>query len=91
MGDIIQFPKVVQIAQVFNSGLFGLVVDNVKRVTIYETSVMIWFSDKPEDSTWDMSLEYESVEEAQASYEDLLDTLRQLRFKVLKPDNEVDK
>ena len=85
MGDIIQFPRKVKVAQVFNSGLFGLTVENVKKVTIYNTSIMLWFSDKDEDedAIWDLVLEYATVDEAKESYNELLNTLRELRFTLI--------
>lgn len=83
MGDVIQFPRKVKVAQVFNSGLFGLTVENVKKVTIYNTSIMLWFSDKGEDATWDLTLEYATVDEAKESYNELLNTLRELRFTLI--------
>ena len=57
----------------FNSGLFGLTVENVKNVTIYNTSIMLWFSD---NAIWDLVLEYATVDEAKESYNELLNTLR---------------
>ena len=85
MGDIIQFPRKVKVAQVFNSGLFCLTVENVKKVTIYNTSIMLWFSDKDEDedAIWDLVLEYATVDEAKESYNELLNTLRELRFTLI--------
>lgn len=83
MGDVIQFPRKVKVAQVFNSGLFGLTVENVKKATIYNTSIMLWFSDKDEDATWDLTLEYATVDEAKESYNELLNTLRELRFTLI--------
>ena len=80
MGDIIQFPRKVKVAQVFNSGLFGLTVENVKNVTIYNTSIMLWFSD---NAIWDLVLEYATVDEAKESYNELLNTLRELRFTLI--------
>ena len=80
MGDIIQFPRKVKVAQVFNSGLFGLTVENVKKVTIYNTSIMLWFSD---NAIWDLVLEYATVDEAKESYNELLNTLRELRFTLI--------
>ena len=64
----------------FNSGLFGLTVENVKNVTIYNTSIMLWFSD---NAIWDLVLEYATVDEAKESYNELLNTLRELRFTLI--------
>lgn len=83
MGDIIQFPRKVKVAQVFSSGLFGLTVENVKKATIYNNSIMLWFSDKDEGAIWDLVLEYATVDEAKKSYNELLNTLRELRFTLI--------
>lgn len=83
MGDIIQFPRKVKVAQVVSSGLFGLTVENVKKAAIYNTSIMLWFSDKDEDAIWDLVLEYATVDEAKESYNELLNTLRELRFTLI--------
>ena len=80
MGDIIQFPRKVKVAQVVSSGLFGLSVENVKKATIYNTSIMLWFSD---NAIWDLVLEYATVDEAKESYNELLNTLRELRFTLI--------
>ena len=80
MGDIIQFPRKVKVAQVVSSGLFGLTVENVKKATIYNTSIMLWFSD---NAIWDLVLEYATVDEAKESYNELLNTLRELRFTLI--------
>lgn len=82
MGKLIEFPKVVKLATLWNEGIFGISCDNVCDVTVHETSIMIWFSEGKEDGRpWDLSLEYATPQDADTSYHELLDALRQIRFK----------
>ena len=79
---VVQFPKLVKISQLWCDGLFGLTVDNIKEIRLHDTSILVWFSEgRADDKPWDFTLEYKTMEEAENSYNDLLDALRQIRFK----------
>ena len=71
----------MQIASLWSEGLYGLTVDHMHKITVKDTSIYIWFHEDDEDRPWDLSLEYGSPEEAQNSYDDLIDSLRKIRFK----------
>lgn len=86
MGDLIQFPKKVEIAQLFNEGLFGLSVNSIAKVNVFETSIMIWFVNDDDDRVWDLQLEYPTVEDAQASFDEMNKAIKKMRFKVIKDE-----
>lgn len=79
--NIIQFPKLVEIKEVWSDGLFGVTVDKVKKVTVYETSIHIWFSEPEDEEPWDLTIEHVSHEDATNSYHELLNLMRRLRMK----------
>ena len=84
--NIIQFPKIVKIDTLWNEGLFGLTVDNITHINVYETSINIWFNKDREQNKevpWDLSIEFPTAKDAQESYDELIDALRQIRFKKL--------
>ena len=82
MGELIQFPKIVKISSLTNEGVFTLTVDNIKEVKLYECSILIWFWEGTENNRpWDLTLEYASAQEAENSYNDMLNVLREIRFK----------
>ena len=84
--NVIQFPKLKEIQVLYNEGLFGLTLDKIGKVTVHKTSIGIWFSKAAkEDEVWDMTLEYATEEDAQNSYDELLNMIRKLRFKVIEP------
>lgn len=84
MGELIEFPKVVKVASLWNEGLFGLTIDNIREIKVYESSILIWFNEGSENNRpWDLSLEYSSNEEAEDSYSDMLSAMREIRFKQL--------
>ncbi len=83
VSNIIKFPRKVQISTLFNAGLYGLTVDNIEKVTVKDAAIYIWFYKDENDRVWDLSLEYETSEEARSSYDDLVNNLRKIRFKTL--------
>ena len=81
MGDVVQFPRIVQINSLTNEGVFTLTVENIKEIKVYECSILIWFSEGSENNRpWDLTLEYASPQEAEDSYNDMLSALREIRF-----------
>lgn len=83
--NIIQFPKLKEVQTLYNEGLFGLTLDKIGKVVLYKTSIGLWFKNSDENDVWDMTLEYATEEDANYSYHELLDIIRKLRFKVIKP------
>ena len=89
MGELIQFPKIVKISSLTNEGVFTLTVDNVKEVKLYECSILIWFWEGTENNRpWDLTLEYASPQEAEDSYNDMLNALREIRFNTLNKNGK---
>ena len=89
MGEIIQFPKVVKIASLTNEGVFTLTVNNIVEIRVHEASILIWFNEGSENSRpWDLTLEYASHEDAEDSYNDMLSTLREIRFNILNKNGK---
>ena len=84
MGELIEFPKVVKVASLWNEGLFGWTIDTIREIKVYESSILIWFNEGSENNRpWDLSLKYSSNEEAEDSYSDMLSAMREIRFNQL--------
>ena len=74
-------PKVVKLNTLWSQILAGLTVDNIKKVTVYETAVHIWFSDPEEERPWDLTIEHPTKEDALDDYHALLDAMRKIRVR----------
>jgi len=89
LGNIVDFKKVVKIATLTNEGVFSVTIDNLTDVSIHECSIYLWFHEGRLDGRpWDLSLEYGSPQEAQDSFDEMADAIREIRFKEFNVSNE---
>ena len=83
MGDLIRFPRKVEIPQLFSEGQFGITSNNIARAIVNDTNILIWFVNTKDNRAWDLQLSYATTADAENSLKELERLIRKMKFSIV--------